>query len=208
MGLHLRRHRAPDPSRPPATPPADGAAPCLDASSRRWGREPVAGRFVDWARAAHHAGFGQGFVGVWNQDDPLTPIDRFAIGPAGVLAANLELRRLELLPPLAERRLTGPRLSGHADEVLLLLAEERVTGDGFHLHAGVGESVWFVHAFGVGPIPELPATEPGSATLQDALERAGHDWGRVEWAAVPAQVPRGLFDTLAWALAPRIAAAS
>ena len=208
MGLHLRRRRTPEPYRPPAMPPADGSAPCLDSYSRRWAREPVAGRFVDWARAAHHAGFGQGFVGVWHERDPLTPIDRFAIGPAGVLAANLALRRLELIPRLAERRLTGPRLSGRADEVMLLLAEERVTDEGFHLHAGVGESGWFVHAFGVGPIPELPATEPGSATLQDALERAGQDWGAVEWAAVPAQVPRGLFDTLAWVLEPGVAAAS
>jgi hypothetical protein len=208
MGLHLRRRRPPEPARPPATPPADGAAPCLDPYSRRWASEPVAGRFVDWARATHHAGFGRGFVGVWHQRDPLTPIDRFAIGPAGILAANLELRRLELIPGLADRRLTGPRLSGRADEVMLLLAEERVTGEGFHLHGGVGDSVWFVHAFGVGPIPELPATEPGSATLQDALERAGADWGAVEWTAVPAQVPRGLLDTLAWALEPRIAAAS
>src|SRR5215210_4566539 len=180
MGLHLRRRRAPEPSRPPATPPADGAAPCVDAYSRRWAREPVAGRFVDWTSAAHHAGFGRGFVGVW----------------------------LERIPPLARRRLTGPRLSGRADEVLLLLAEERVTDDGFHVHAGVGDSVWFGHAFGVGPIPELPATEPGSATLQDALERAADDWGPVTWTAVPAQVPRGLLDTLAWALEPRIAAAS
>jgi hypothetical protein len=92
--------------------------------------------------------------------------------------------------------------------VILLLAEERVTGDDFHLHAGVRESAWFVHAFGVGPIPELPATEPGSATLQDALERALADWGPVDWSAVPAQVSRGLLDTLAWALAPGIAAAS
>ena len=207
MGLHLRRRRTPEPAPAPATPPADGAAPCLDPYSRRWLAEPVAGRFVDWARARHHAGFGQGFCGVWNARDPLTPIDRFAIGPAGVLAANLALRRLELIPPLAERRLTGPRLTGRADDVMLLLAEERV-GEGFHLHAGVTGSAWFVHAFGVGPIPELPATEPGSATLQDALERALAAWGPVEWAAVPAQVPRGLLDTLGWALAPGIAAAS
>ena len=62
-----------------------------------------------------------------------------------------------------------------------------------------------MHAFGVGPIPELPATEPGCATLGDALERALEDWGPVEWSAVPAAVPRGLFDTLAWALT-RVAA--
>jgi hypothetical protein len=208
MGLHLRRRRTPEPAPSPAKPPADGAAPCLDPYSRGWAPEPVAGRFVDWALAEHHAGFGQGFAGVWHQRDPLTPIDRFAIGPAGLLAANLELRRLELIPRLGHRRLTGPRLSGRVDDVLLLLAEERVTGEGFHLHAGVGDSVWFTHAFGVGPIPELPATEPGSATLQDALERAAEDWGPVVWTAVPAQIPRGLLDTLAWALEPGIAAAS
>jgi hypothetical protein len=188
-------------------PPADGAAPCLDAYSRRWAMQPIAGRFVDWAVATHHAGFGEAFCGVWREDDPLTPIDRFAIGPAGVLAANLLLRRVELIPMLTGRRLPGPRLTARADDVTLLLAEERV-GDGFHLHAGVGESAWFVHAFGVGPIPELPATEPGSGSLADALERALEDWGPVDWSAVPAAVPRRLFDTLAWALEPGVSAAS
>jgi hypothetical protein len=190
-----------------AVPPADGAAPCLDAYSRRWAMQPIAGRFVDWAVTTHQAGFGEAFCGVWRDDDPLTPIDRFAIGPAGVLAANLLLRRVELIPMLTERRLPGPRLTARADDVTLLLAEERV-GDGFHLHAGVGQSAWFVHAFGVGPIPELPATEPGSASLADALERALEDWGSVEWSAVPAAVPRRLFDTLAWALEPGVSAAS
>jgi hypothetical protein len=190
-----------------AVPPADGDAPCVDAYSREWGTEPVAGRFVDWAQAAHHAGYGAGFCGVWHAEHPLTPLDRFAIGRAGVLAANLALRRLELIAPLAERRLTGPRMTARADDVILLLAEERV-GEGFRVHAGVRESAWFVHAFGVGPIPELPATEPGSALLQDALERALDDWGPVEWAAVPASVPRGLRDTVAWALASGPAAAS
>ena len=84
---------------------------------------------------------------------------------------------------------------------MLLLAEERV-GEGFHVHAGVGETAWFVHAFGVGPIPELPATEPGSAILGDALERALDDWGPVDWAAVPAAVSRGLFDTAGRSGAP------
>jgi hypothetical protein len=207
MGLHLRRRRAPEPVPATAMPPADGAAPCLDAYSRRWATQPVAGRFVDWGAAAHHAGFGDGFCGVWHADDEQTPIDRFAIGPAGVLAANLALRRLELIPMLTERRLPGPRLTARADDVTLLLAEERV-GDGFHLHAGVADSAWFVHAFGVGPIPELPATEPGSASLADALERALDDWGPVNWSAVPAAVPRRLFDTLAWALEPGVSAAS
>ena len=206
MGL-LRRRRKLEPVQTAATPPADGAAPCLDATSRRWLTEPIAGRFVDWSAAEHYSGFGAGFCGVWNAGDPLTPLDRFAIGPAGVLAANLLLRRLELIPMLAARRLDGPRLIARADDVTLLLAEERV-GEGFHLHAGAGETAWFVHAFGVGPIPELPATEPGSATLGDALERALEDWGPVDWSAVPAAVSRGLFDTVAWALDPGVAAAS
>jgi hypothetical protein len=207
MGLHLRRRRKLESVPAAAMPPADGDAPCLDAYSRRWARQPIAGRFVDWATAAHHAGFGEAFCGVWHGDDPLTPIDRFAIGPAGLLAANLALRRLELIPMLSERRLPGPRLTARADDVTLLLAEERV-GEGFHLHAGVGETAWFVHAFGVGPIPELPATEPGDASLRDARERALDDWGPVDWEAVPAAVPRRLFDTLAWALEPGVSAAS
>ncbi len=206
MGL-LRRRRKLEPVHTAARPPADGAAPCLDATSRRWGVQPVGGRFVDWSESEHYCGFGGGFCGVWHASDPLTPLDRFAIGPAGVLAANLLLRRLELIPMLAARRLPGPRLIAGADDVTLLLAEERV-GDGFHLHAGVGETAWFVHAFGVGPIHELPATEPGSATLGDALERALEDWGPAEWTAVPASVPRGLFDTVAWALDPGVAQAS
>ena len=65
-----------------AAPPADEAAPCLDATSRRWGIEPIAGRFVDWGGADHYCGFGAGFCGVWHAADPLTPLDRFAIGPA------------------------------------------------------------------------------------------------------------------------------
>jgi hypothetical protein len=156
MGL-LRRRRKLEPVPSSAVPPADGAAPCLDATSRRWAREPIAGVFVDWAGADHYCGFGAGYCGVWHADDPMAPLDRFAIGPAGVLAANLLLRRLELIPRLAARRLPGPRLTAHADDVTLLLAEERI-GEGFHVHSGVGETAWFVHAFGVGPIPELPAT--------------------------------------------------
>jgi hypothetical protein len=207
MGL-LRRRRNLEPVPSSAKPPADGAAPCLDPTSRAWGVQPVAGRFVDWSAAAHYAGFGSGFTGVWHVDDPLTPLDRFAIGRAGVLSANLLLRRLELIPMLAARRLPGPRLIARADEdVLLLLAEERV-GEGFQVHAGVEATAWFVHAFGVGPIPELPATEPGSASLGDALDRALDDWGPVEWSAVPAAVPRGLFDTLAWAVRQAEAAAA
>jgi hypothetical protein len=206
MGL-LRRRRKLEPVPSSASPPADGAAPCLDALSRRWATEPIAGVFVDWEGAEHYCGFGAGYCGVWHVEDPLTPLERFAIGPAGVLAANLLLRRLELIPRLAARRLPGPRLIARAGDVMLLLAEERV-GEGFHVHAGVGETAWFVHAFGVGPIPELPATAPGSASLGDALERALDDWGPVDWAAVPAAVPRGLFDTLAWALGAAEAAAS
>jgi hypothetical protein len=207
MGLRLRRRRKLEPVHTAATPPADGAAACLDATSRGWAVEPVGGRFVDWSATEHYCGFGAGFMGVWHAGDPLAPLDRFAIGPAGVLAANLLLRRLELIPMLEARRLPGPRLIACADDVTLLLAEERV-GDGFHLHAGVADSAWFVHAFGVGPIPELPATEPGSASLADALERALDDWGPVNWSAVPAAVPRRLFDTLAWALEPGVSAAS
>jgi len=207
MGLHLRRRRMPEPEAAPATPPADGAAPCLDPYSRRWSTEPIAGCFVEWAAAAHHAGFGTAFCGVWRADDPLTPLDRFRIGPSGVLEANLLLRRLELIPRLAERRLTGPRLTGRADDVTLLLAEERVT-EWHHVHRGAEETAWFLHAFGVGPIPELPATGPGSASLADGLERAQEEWGPVEWAAVPAPVPRGLLDTLGWALRQRETAAS
>jgi hypothetical protein len=206
MGL-LRRRRKLEPVHTVAMPPADGAAPCLDPTSRHWGIEPVAGRFVDWSTAEHHCGFGAGFAGVWHADDPLTPLDRFAIGPAGILSANLLLRRVELIPRLAARRLPGPRLIARADDVLLLLAEERV-GDGYHVHRGVGDTAWFVHAFGVGPIPELPATPPGSATLGDALERALDEWGPVDWSAVPASVPRGLFDTLAWAVRRNEAAAA
>jgi hypothetical protein len=206
MGLHLRRRRKLEPA-PAAVPPPDGDAPCLDPYSRRWPTQPIAGRFVAWAATMHHAGFGAGFCGVWRDDDPLTPIDRFAIGPAGILAANLSLRRLELIPMLSERRLPGPRLTARADDVTLLLAEERV-GEGFQVHAGVRDTAWFVHAFGVGPIPELPATEPGSASLGDALDRALADWGPVDWTAVPAAVPRLLFDTLAWALEHRSSAAS
>jgi hypothetical protein len=198
MGL-LRRRRHLEPVHSVAVPPVDGNAPCLEVTSHRWVVEPVAGRFVDWATAEHYCGFGAGFVGVWHADAPLTPLDRFAIGPTGILSAHLLLRRVELIPRLAERHLPGPRLIARTEDVMLLLAEERV-GEGYRVHRGVGRRAWFVHAFGVGPIPELPATEPGSATLADALERALDDWGPADWSAVPAAVPRGLLDTLAWAL--------
>ena len=79
----LRRRRKLEPVPSSAAPPADGAAPCLDAFSRRRGTEPIAGVFVDWATAEHYCGFGAGYCGVWHADDPLTPLDRFAIGPAG-----------------------------------------------------------------------------------------------------------------------------
>lgn len=207
MGLRLRRRRELEPVPAPATPPADGSAPCLDPYSRRWPMEPIAGCFVAWASAEHHAGFGAGFCGVWHADEPAVPLDRFRIGPSGVLEANLLLRRLELIPRLALRRLPGPRMIGRAEDVTLLLAEERVT-EWHHVHAGAEETAWYVHAFGVGPIPELPATGAGSATLRDALQRALDDWGPVDWSAVPAAVPRGLLDTLGWALRRREAAAS
>ena len=74
MGLHLRRRRKLESVPTGAVPPADGNAPCLDAYSRRWGTQPIAGRFVDWAAATHYAGFGEAFCGVWHGDDPLTPV--------------------------------------------------------------------------------------------------------------------------------------
>jgi hypothetical protein len=203
MGLRLRRRRDTTPVPPPA-PPADGAAPCLDPYSRGWAHAPVAGRFVDWEAAAHHAGFGQGFCGVWHADDPLTPLERFAIDPAGVGAANLLLRRLELLPALAARRLTGARLTADTGDALLLLAQER-EAPGWHVHHGVEGAGWFVHEFGA---LEIPRTGPGSATLHDALDRAEHDWGPLEWQPVPPAVPRGLLDTFAWARGEDQAAAS
>src|SRR5215207_9485705 len=90
--MRLRRRRTLEPVPTSAMPPADGAAPCLDAASRRWPAQPVAGRFVDWATAEHYAGFGAGFCGVWHSADPLTPLDRFAIGPEGVVRARLRRR--------------------------------------------------------------------------------------------------------------------
>ena len=122
-------HARPSP-RPTATLPASTPT----AAAGRRSRSPAASS--TGRRRRHHAGFGEAFCGVWRGDDPLTPIDRFAIGPAGMLAANLELRRLELIPMLTERRLPGPRLTARADDVTLLLAEERV-GEGFQVHAGV-----------------------------------------------------------------------
>ena len=58
------------------------------------------------------------------------------------------------------------------------------------------------------PDPRAAGHRAGQRHLGDALERALDDWGPVEWAAVPAAVPRGLFDTLAWALRVAEAAAS
>ena len=52
MGLHLRRRRKLESVPTGAVPPADGNAPCLDAYSRRWGTQPIAGRFVDAVLAA------------------------------------------------------------------------------------------------------------------------------------------------------------
>jgi hypothetical protein len=81
----LRRRRKLEPvprraARPPTAPP-----PASTPLSRRWATQPIAASFVDWAAAEHYCGFGAGFCGVWHADDPLTPLDRFAIGPAGVL---------------------------------------------------------------------------------------------------------------------------
>src|SRR3954468_15498162 len=101
----LRRRRKLEPVPSSAAPPADGAAPCPDAFSRRRGTEPIAGVFVDWAPAKHYCGFGAGYWGGWHADAPPTPLGRFPIGPAGVLPANLLLRRLDLIPRLSARRL-------------------------------------------------------------------------------------------------------
>src|SRR4051794_33662243 len=128
MGL-LRRRRKLESVPTSAVPPADGAAPCLDATSRRWATEPIAGGFVDWASADHSGGFGAGYCGVWHAGAPLAPLDRFAIGPAGVLAANLLLRRLELIPRLAARRLPSPPPAARPGDATLLLAHV-LDGDG------------------------------------------------------------------------------
>ena len=192
--------------RPAAAPPPDGAAGCLDAYSRAWEREPLAGRFVDWSQAAHLAGFGAGFCGVWHEDAPLAPVERFPIGPEGIQSANALLRRLEVLPLLEARILPGVRLVAFAGETLLVLAEEREQ-PGWHVHAGVTGSAWFAHAFD-GAVPELPQTPPGSATLADARERLADEWGEVDWDAVPPTVPRGLLDTARWALSRPLAEAS
>ena len=90
---------------------------------------------------------------------------------------------------------------------MLLLAEERV-GEGFHVHAGVGETAWFVHAFGVGPIPELPATEPGSAIARRRARARARRLGPGRLGGGAGRRARGLFDTLAWALRVAEAAAS
>src|SRR4051812_21330106 len=127
----LRRRRKLEPVPSSAVPPADGAAPCLDDFSRRRGTDPIAGMFVDWATAEHYCGFGAGYCGVWHSDDPLTPLDRFAIGPAGVLSANLLLRRLELIPRLATRRLPRPPPIARARAAMLLLAPGRLR-EGVH----------------------------------------------------------------------------
>jgi hypothetical protein len=207
MSLRPWRRSRVEPLRPAATPPPDGAAGCLDAYSRNWEREPLAGVFVDWSDAGHFAGFGAGFCGVWHEDEPLVPIERFPIGPEGIQAANALLRRVEVLPLLEARILTGARLVAHAGEMMLLLAQEREQSD-WHVHAGVTESAWFAHAFS-DALPDLPRTPPGSATLADARERLADEWdGELEWDAVPPTVPRGLLDTARWALSRQLAAAS
>jgi hypothetical protein len=192
--------------RPAAVPPPDGAAGCLDPYSRAWAREPLAGRFVDWGESAHLAGFGAGFCGVWHEDAPLSPVERFPIGAEGIQSANALLRRLEVLPLLEARILSSVRLVAFAGETLLVLAEEREQPR-WHVHAGVTGAAWFAHAFD-GEEPGLPHTSPGSATLADARERLADEWGEVDWDAVPATVPRGLLDTARWALSRPLAEAS
>jgi hypothetical protein len=189
-----------------AAPPPDGAAGCVDAYSRAWEREPLAGLFVDWSEASHFAGFGAGFCGVWHEDVPLVPLRRFPIGPEGIQSANALLRELEVLPLLEARILPGARLVAHAGETLLLLVREREQ-PAWHVHTGVTESAWFAHAFRAA-LPELPHTPPGSATLADARVRLAEEWGELEWDAVPPTVPRGLLDTARWALSRPLAAAS
>lgn len=206
MSLRLWRRSRIEALRPAAPPPPDGAAGCLDAYSRAWEREPVAGRFVDWSAASHHAGFGAGFCGVWHEDAPLVPLERFPISPEGIQAANALLRDLVVLPRVQARRLPGARLVAAAGETVLLLVEEREE-PGWHVHAGVTGSAWFVHAYG-GRLPELSETPPGSASLADARERAAEEWDGLEWEPVPPTVPRGLLDTAGWARARRLAAAS
>ena len=206
MSLRPWRRSRVEPLRPAATPPPDGAAGCLDAYSRTWDREPLAGRFVAWSEAVHFAGFGLGFCGVWREDAPLVPVERFPIDPAGIQSANALLRRLEVLPLLEARVLPGARLVAFAGETLLLLAEEREQ-PGWHVHSGVTSAAWFAHAF-AGEEPELPHTPPGSATLADARERLAEEWGELEWDAVPPTVPRGLLDTAGWARSRPLAAAS
>jgi len=207
MGLSLRRRaKHQEPFRAAVEPPPDGAAGCLDPWSRSWQREPVAGRFVDWESAEHHAGFGTGFCGVWHEEDPLVPIARFAIGPQGVSDANALLRRAVILPRLEARRLTGSRLVAETDEAVLLLVQEREEA-GWHVHARVIGNGWFLHAF-FAPPPELPETGPGSATLAHARDRAAAEWGELDWEPVAPTVPRGLLETAAWAHARGLAAAS
>jgi hypothetical protein len=206
MSLRPWRRSRVEPLRPAAAPPPDGAAGCLDAYSRSWEREPLAGRFVGWSEAAHYAGFGLGFCGVWGEGQPLAPIERFPIDPAGIQGANALLRTLEVLPLLEARILSGSRLVAFAGETLLLLAQEREQ-PGWHVHAGVTESAWFVHAF-AGEELGLPHTRPGSATLADARERLAEEWGELEWDAVPPTVPRGLLESARWALSRPLTAAS
>jgi hypothetical protein len=206
MALRLRRRARQDPVRPAAAPPPDGAAGCLDPWSRGWDREPVAGRFIDWASAEHHAGFGAGFCGVWHEQDPLVPIGRFPIGPQGIADANALLRRAVIVPRLEERRLTGSRLVAETEDAVLLLTQEREEA-GWHVHHNVTANGWFVHAF-FAPPPALPETPPGSPTLAQARDRAAAEWGELDWEPVDPAVPRGLLETAAWAFARRLPAAS
>ena len=104
---------------------------------------------------------------------------------------------------LDARRLPGPRLFARADDVLLLLRRgagrrglptsmpARARPPGSCTRSGSARSPSARH-------------RAGRRTLSDALDRALDDWGPVDWTAVPKPaVPRGLFDTLAWALGTR-----
>ena len=125
------------------------------------------------------------------------PMARFPIDPRGIAEANALLRRAVVLPRMEARRLTGSRLVAETDEAVLLLTQEREEA-GWHVHANVTATGWFVHAF-FAPPPALPVTAPGSVTLASARDRAAAEWGELAWEPVDPAVPRGLLETAAWA---------
>jgi len=125
------------------------------------------------------------------------PMARFPIDPRGIAEANALLRRAVVLPRMEARRLTGSRLVAETDEAVLLLTQEREEA-GWHVHANVTATGWFVHAF-FAPPPALPVTAPGSVTLASARDRAAAEWGELDWEPVDPAVPRGLLETAAWA---------